>query len=685
MRPTLRRILLSIVLVSLASLLALHPPAPEFDPAWWVLGGLRKPPPAPSDILVLDATPGTTLNPGELALDLREFAEFGAGSVIVDLPVDWAAGDSTPVDSLARLRRSIDGEFAGISKDLDNFWQGLRSGSLRAVDAASGFAALQGFLQTSRGRLLTAATPDSEELPSLEAAFGLHHDLWFGLGLKPLPEAPSDAESAWLAASALTAPSASLARIQGSSGPDEPGYSLTGDWRLPEIAGLEIPPPEISSAAAGTGFSLRNLLPASSVKIFGLDRFTPLAVYDGKILPHPALLVLAKRLGATRIALDASGIRLVGARAFSPPQGSGRAQGRPLKDSRNDVLIPLDAQGRASLGRIEADANWPPRLPLTILEDYRDAEARVVEAIGALEKAGLLVDRKAPTELWRLASAQGNALLSSPSPNPGSSDLPAPNAGPGPMAGPNLSPLAGTSPGPLVGPSPGLLVGPSQAPGAGIDPLAEWKASKAAFFGAAAAALKERRRMDELLSGLLQTPGLTDQAQSGVASLRDKADKGFAAVQSALDDWQAAKEGLSKSLAGSLIILGDTPYRSRGGFIPARGAPPVDPSGDMAAFIRAGTYDSFMSVASPPSILSVALLAGLILASMLALLGPRYVLAAGIFVGLAFIVFSGLALADAGTWWSPTIPLGVVLLPGLTGLIHDALRRGRDEEISEKA
>ncbi|HUX42161.1 MAG TPA: hypothetical protein VMV83_13425 [Rectinemataceae bacterium] len=680
MRPTIRRILLSIVLVSVASLFALHPPAPESDPAWWILGGLRKPPPAPTDILVLDAIPGTVLNPGELALDLREFAEFGAGSVIVDLPVDWAAGDSTPVDSLARLRRSIDSEFTGIGKDLDNFWQGLRSGSLRAVDAVSGFAALQGFLQTSRGRLLTAATPDSEELPSLEAAFGLHHDLWFGLGLKPLPEAPSDAESAWLAASALTTPSATSAQSRGSTESNDPGYSLTGDWRLPEIAGLEIPPPEISTAAAGTGFTLRNQLPASSAKIFGLERFTPLAVYDGKIVLHPALLVLAKRLGASRIALDASGIRLVGARAFSPPQGPARSQSRPLRDSRNDVLIPLDAQGRASLGRIGSDGNWPPRLPLTILEDYRDAEARVVEALGALEKAGLLVDRKAPTELWRLASAQGNALLAGSSQNAAADGNP--GAGPGVIPGPRLD--AGTSPGAVIGPSP--LAGPSQATGSLIDPLAEWKASKAAFFGAAAEALKERGRMDELLSGLLETPGLTDQAQSGVASLRDKADKGFAAVQSALDDWQAAKEGLSKSLAGSLIIIGDTPYRSRGGFIPARGAPPVDPSGDMAAFIRAGTYDSFMSVASPPSILSVALLAGLILASMLALLGPRYVLAAGIFVGLAFLVFSALALADAGTWWSPTIPLGVVLLPGVASLIHDALRKasGRGAEIADE-
>lgn len=179
--------------------------------------------------------------------------------------------------------------------------------------------------------------------------------------------------------------------------------------------------------------------------------------------------------------------------------------------------------------------------------------------------------------------------------------------------------------------------------------------------------------MDELLAGLLSTPGLADREKGGVESLRGKADKAFGAVASSLEDWKAAKDRLSGALAGSLIIVGEAPYSSRGGLIPIDGASPVDPSGDMAAFIRTGDSAAFIAIARPMSILPVAFLAGLILTIMLVFLRPRLVLAAGLIMAATLATFSGLTLVESGIWWSPTIPLVAALVPGFVGLVVEAL------------
>ncbi|HUX37332.1 MAG TPA: hypothetical protein VMV44_05465, partial [Rectinemataceae bacterium] len=120
MRVKTGRIAVSALIAVAASLLVFVDLAPESDPAWWLLGGLHRPLPEPAEVLLLDAPPDTKLSPGELALDLRDLAEFDAGPLLVDLPVDWSAGDTTPIDTLARLRVSIDAEFDKVSANLRN-------------------------------------------------------------------------------------------------------------------------------------------------------------------------------------------------------------------------------------------------------------------------------------------------------------------------------------------------------------------------------------------------------------------------------------------------------------------------------------------------------------------------------------------------------------------------------------
>lgn len=583
-----------------ASLLALFPLAPESDPAWWLLGGMRRAVPDPADILLLDAPVDMDLSPGGLALDLRDLAEFDARSVLVDVGVDWAAGDTTPIDTLVRLRASIDEEFGRVSDNLKNFWLGLRSGSLRAVDASAGFDALEDIVASSKERLIADAMPRSAQIPSLEAALELPPAVWFGLGLSALPDASVDAETAWLARSALEPPDA--------TGP--------AAWNPPDIAGIDLLPAEIADASAGSGFSLRDESGASRPTAFPMRRFAPLASYEGRLLPHPALLLLARRMGASRVLLERGGIRLVGARVF--------------RGGRRDVVIPLDRNGRALLGRPDVSGDWPRRVPLTFLADYRRSEARVVAAIGALEKGGLLVDGDPPTALWRRASDLGEALIAE-------SDAPVSVSG---------DEVAARS-------------------GGREAELAAWRAAKASFFDAAQASLSERGRMDELLTGLLTTPGLSGGAREGILALRDKADRAFSEASEALSDWRSSRKAMMDEISGSLVVIGPEPHRSRGGFSPEKGAPPVDPSADIAAFIRAGLTDSFVSDSPPLSEFLAALIAGLSLSLLVLVLGPRHVLAAGILVGLAFFGFSAFAFVEAKLWWSPTLPLIAALVPGI--------------------
>ena len=608
MRAKTGRIAATALIAVAASLLVFVDLAPESDPAWWLLGGLHRPLPKPAEVLLLDAPPDTTLSPGELALDIRDLAEFDAGPLLVDLPVDWSAGDTTPVDSLARLRVSIDAEFGKVSVNLKNFWLGLRSGSLRAADASSGFSAIEDILASSKERLLEGATPDSTQLPSLESALSIHPDVWFGMGLRPLPGSLSDAESAWLASCSLSS-----------------SVSMPLALRLPEIAGIEIPPPQIVKESSGSGFSLRDEAGARHSPVFPMGRFLPLASYQGSIIPHPSLLILARHMRASGIQLEGKEIRLINAHVF--------------RGGIHDVIIPLDHDGKTLLGRVDFRDDWPRRLPLSTLDDYRAAEAKVVEKIGALERAGLLVDRAPPTELWRGAAAFGEALL-----------------------------------------SPGEAVDSAQAgeDGAGASEasgkLEAWRAAKAAFFEAAAAALGERSRMDELLAGLAGTPGLSESAREGVQSLRDRADRAFAEASTALQDWQGARATMMRELGGSLVVMGLAPHRSRGGFEPAKGAPPVDPSGDIAAFLRTGLTASFITPVGAATSFPIALTLALALSLLLAIQSPRGVFVVGLFVAFALFAFSALAYREAEIWWSPSIIALVCLLPGTVGFLGRRVR-----------
>ena len=645
MRLKTRRLLLASSLVLATSLLAFLPLAPEKDPAWWLLGGLRPSLASPGDILVLDADPETRLSPGELALDLRSLAEFDAASVLVDLPLDWTQGDTTSLDTLARVRVAVDGELGRVSDNLRSFWLGLRSGSLRAMDAASGFDALEDLVATSKERLLEAASPSSAQLPALEAALRLHPDVWFGLGLRPLPGAPTELEADWAKRAAIRAP--------------DPATTYVG-WRLPEIAGIEIPPESILEDSAGSGFSLRDETGSTRAPIFPFERFSPLASYEGSVIPEPALLLLAKRMGAGGVELDGAGIRLLSARVF--------------RGGRRTLLIPLDPQGRAMIGRPERSDSWPRRQALAELGDYRRAESRAVDAIAALEKAGLLVDRDPPTNLWQKAETIGDSLLAfSPPPPP----PPPPQQQ---QQQQQQSPAPALAPAPAPAPEDGSQIIPA-------DPrpsLAAWKGAKEDFYEAALQALSERSRMDELLKGLLSTPDITDTAKAGVQALRDKADEAFTRASAALDDWKTLRQNLTRDLGGALVLIGPASHRSRGGFIPPRGAPPIDPMGDVAAFLRVGLSAAFIATLGPSSLFPIAAGAGLVLSLLLLFLRSRLVLAAGIVAALALLGSAGLALVEAETWWSPTIAVLVVVIPGLVGIVGDAWRERIEAETKRR-
>ncbi|MEI6876618.1 MAG: hypothetical protein WCL50_15980, partial [Spirochaetota bacterium] len=110
------------------------------DPGYRLLLGFREALVPFREPLILDAPAGTTISPGRLARVLEDLAEFGAGPILVDLPLDLSAGEGSPKLRLPLLREAIGSEFTLVSDNLRSFWQAVRSGALRPADTAGSFA-----------------------------------------------------------------------------------------------------------------------------------------------------------------------------------------------------------------------------------------------------------------------------------------------------------------------------------------------------------------------------------------------------------------------------------------------------------------------------------------------------------------------------------------------------------------
>lgn len=581
----------------LACLAALIPISPVADPLYSLFLGFREPLRPSRELLILEAEAGKSLQPSRLAKDIEGLAEFGAKSLLVDIPVEWSATEASAASRLSSLRDLVGTEFSLVTDNVETFYQGLRSGSLRPADSGVQAESLLALIDASRDRLLAESAPLPDQGPALAAALGLARPDWLAVDLSPTPGPLTAEESTFINGSALAAGWGGLV------------------FALPEIAGLRLPPLALAQAASGYGFSARlSVDPSLPAARFRAPSFSPLAAFEGAVLPHAALLLLADRLGASATTVGLEGLRLAGAHLAN--------------QEPTDLVLPLGRDGLLLIDKPSAENGQTRRLSLARLAEYRSAEASLVRAVRAVEKAGYLVERAPPSALWDRTVALEAELLT-----PGKEKA-------------------------------------GQA-------LGSWKEAKLSFFAAAEAAMAEKARIDSLCAGLLATPGLSTVAATGVQNLRDSADGAFTKVASALEATRALRSRLGEEIGGSICILGEEPRRGAGGFIPRGGGRPVDPAGEVADFLRAGLSGRFISAPSEEAAAGSAVLAVLILALGLLLMAPRVVLALGILAAAGFGAASGLLLVEAGLWLSPLVPALASIVPGLVALIIDVLA-GRD-------
>jgi len=640
---TMRRatILISLALVLAASLASLLPLDPAEDPAFPLLLGLRKPLAEPREVLIVEAEPGTALAPSRLTALLTDLAEFESGPLLVELPVDWSAGENSSSSALGGTREAIARELGLVQEDLRAFWQGLRSGSLRPADASATFDSLLALVQASRERLLAAANPPPEELPALLASLSLAAPTTFGLPLRSPAVGLEGEEGAFLA---------------------ETGSRLhlpvvkTRLPALPALSGLDLPPLELRARAAALSWTLAGSGEPRTGAPGKTHQHYPLATYEGRILPSAALLALARRLEVGEIQLEEGHLRL-------------RAARLPRRDSQ-DLLLPFDGRGRLSYDRPAALKGQTRKIALEVIEDYRRDEATLVEAVQAVEKAGYLVGREPPSRLWTRAEYLRASLLAPTAPP----TVTVPAAASAASAAPAASPAGG----PVT--VPGAVTVPATPPAApsGEGNLAAWLAAKRAFVEAAAASLDEKERIDSLLAGLLSSPGLTEEGRKGVEALGQRADAAFASLTAALDRLEARRSLLAAELGGSFCVIGEKPHIQRTGFVPPGGAVTEDPSGDTAEFLRAGLSGRFIGTADRGIAAWISAGLGLMLTALLLVLRSRQVLAAGLLAGLGFLGVSALSLVQSGLWVSPLAPLAACLAPGLVGAAIRLRNRGRE-------
>ncbi len=374
-----------------AGLLAFAWPGPASDPLLRLASALRKPLMAYREPLILEAPADGGLAPSRLALDLLTLAEFGALSISVEVPIDWNAGNSTSTATIDRIRTSIGAEFDLVSGNLTGFWQGLRSGSLRPVDATASFGALQGLVLASRARLVEEATPSSDGIANLVASLKLTDPTW--LGLRPR----SGSADAMSGSPRSAAPFATHLPTS---------FTFSEPPEFPSITSFEPLPATLEEALSVAGFVGQPTATGALASGVPLASFLPLAWDGERLVPSSALMVLVRRLDARQLSVGDSGILLK--EANLPRQG------------RRELLIPLDQGGRAWFDLEAADSlgsdgltqlSSTRRLELESLREYRQAESGAYEAIRAIERAGYLVERNPPSEEWARAQAMALRLL----------------------------------------------------------------------------------------------------------------------------------------------------------------------------------------------------------------------------------------------------------------------------------
>ncbi|MEI6386464.1 MAG: hypothetical protein WCQ50_07505 [Spirochaetota bacterium] len=374
-----------------AGLLAFAWPQSNSDPLLGLAAALRKPLTSYREPLILQAPQDEGLAPSRLALDLLTLAEFGALSISIEVPIDWTAGNSTSTSTIDRLRASIGVEFDLVSGNLDGFWQGLRSGSLRPVDATASFGALKGLVLASRNRLVEEATPSSDGIDNLVSSLKLTDPTW--LGLRPRSGSAD-----------MTAQGTRSAASFASHLPTS--FTFSEPPEFPSIATFEPLPTTVEEALSVAGFVGQPTSTGALADGVPLASFLPLARDGERFVPNSALMVLVRRLDARQLSVGDAGILLK--EASLPRQG------------RRELLIPLDRGGRAWFDREEAGGQNPDgsqgesstrRLELEALREYRLAEASAYEALRAIERSGYLVERSLPSSEWARAQAMGSRVL----------------------------------------------------------------------------------------------------------------------------------------------------------------------------------------------------------------------------------------------------------------------------------
>jgi hypothetical protein len=165
---------------------------PRLGPHYDYLMSCRSPPPVSREVVIIETDPasGGFIEPAAAAVILTALAEFDARALAVQAPVLGKAGSSGPAGN--GLPDRLDEEFTLLSRNIENLFQAILTGSVAPEEAEQYVHALIELSERGKQRLLAALTrKDDAGMRRMERAAAVLGNVWeagdirFASGVSP--------------------------------------------------------------------------------------------------------------------------------------------------------------------------------------------------------------------------------------------------------------------------------------------------------------------------------------------------------------------------------------------------------------------------------------------------------------------------------------------------------------------